>query len=254
MAIFAHESVHCTMENIPIPMAEEKTFECCACLCKTPVNNFVLVTIYRSPSSDFDSFISKLDNILDILYDTNRTLVLCGDFNCDFLSHSVHKVDLCNIFDSYGLNCLISQPTRVTASSKSLLDNFVTNFNPQHTVSSVYDVGLSDHFMIETIFRLNHCLPHPNLYKRIISQSNVDSFKNLLSHECWEDVFSVDSFDVGFDNFYQKFCFLYDLAFPVISFTSKRKNHIKKPWLTSEIIALSRITKQKSLYCKLPIQ
>jgi exonuclease III len=66
-AIFVHQRVCFEIEPITIPMVEEKIFECAACMCKSVFGDFVLIVLYRPPGSDFDTFILKLDKLLNFI-------------------------------------------------------------------------------------------------------------------------------------------------------------------------------------------
>jgi exonuclease III len=54
-----------------------------ACALKTYLGNttFHIVTIYRSPTGDFDTFLENLENVLEILCNTKTEVTVCGDFN-----------------------------------------------------------------------------------------------------------------------------------------------------------------------------
>jgi hypothetical protein len=249
VAIFAHKRVSCEIEPITIPMVEEKIFECAACVCKSVLGDFVLIVLYRSPGSDFDTFIFKLDKLLNFIYNINRVILLTGDFNCDFLSKSPHNAELRNVFDSYGLTCLITEPTRVTSSSKTLLDNFTTNYDLAKTRVRTYDVGLSDHYMIECHLSKNKSSPPVSyLTTRVISDSNLNYLNHLLNKETWDEVYYEDSLDSSFDSFYQTFCSYFDGAIPIIRKKIPRRKNFKKPWLSDEIIGQSR--KLRTCLCK----
>jgi hypothetical protein len=62
----------------------EPDFEVCAIrLSHSPVNLCVL-SVYRSLLVNFDTFIMKLEEILNILFQNQVNLVICGDFNVNF--------------------------------------------------------------------------------------------------------------------------------------------------------------------------
>jgi hypothetical protein len=64
----------------------EQDFAVCAIrLIHSPVNLCVL-SVYRSPSGNFDTFLMKLEGILNILSQNQVNLVICGDFNVNFMT------------------------------------------------------------------------------------------------------------------------------------------------------------------------
>jgi hypothetical protein len=45
----------------------------------------ILACIYRSPDSDFDKCLSKLDIVISEVYFKGKWLIFCGDLNVNFL-------------------------------------------------------------------------------------------------------------------------------------------------------------------------
>ena len=76
-------------------------------------------------------------------------MILVGDLNCDLLPdvklhHTNQLLDITNLFQ---LTQIISEPTRVTASTctRTLLDLFLTNKPENINYSRVLHLGISDH-------------------------------------------------------------------------------------------------------------
>ena len=70
-----------------------------------------------------------------------------GDINCDLLSESNANA-LLNVSDVYGLRQLITEPTRVTPSSSSLIDLIFTDQPDLVSFSGISHVGISDHSLV----------------------------------------------------------------------------------------------------------
>ena len=77
-------------------------------------------------------------------------LYLLGDIKCNLLPEaiSVNFSHLINIFDIYGLSQLITELTRVTPDSKTLIDLCITNSPEKVTNSGVIHLGISDHSLV----------------------------------------------------------------------------------------------------------
>ena len=84
---------------------------------------FLVSTWYRPPQSSPDLF-STFERIIDKIDAENLELYLMGDLNCNLLSEVVsnNSSHLLNIIDIYGLTQLITEPTRVTQYSSTLID------------------------------------------------------------------------------------------------------------------------------------
>ena len=89
--------------------------------------NIVISCMYRSPNGDFNKFNEYVDMFLN--YNKNNTIFVCGDFNVNLLNHGQHHLtdNFLDILHGYGLYTLITQPTRITIHSATLLDNIFTN-------------------------------------------------------------------------------------------------------------------------------
>ena len=89
---------------------------------------FLVGTWYRPPNSSNHLF-SLFEKTIDMIDAENLELYLLGDLNCNLLSDtpSTNTSELLNIFTTYNLNQLITEPTRVTNNSQTLIDLCVTN-------------------------------------------------------------------------------------------------------------------------------
>jgi hypothetical protein len=71
---------------------EENNIEICAlkfAIAETSI--LVVLCIYRSPCGNFEYFVKQLDKVLKLLYKSKIELIICGDFNVDFLKESVRR-------------------------------------------------------------------------------------------------------------------------------------------------------------------
>ena len=83
----------------------------------------------------------------------NKETILIGDFNCDWsrlvinnaASHTVRMATLASI---YQFEQMIEEPTRITATSRTLIDLAFCNKPELITMSSVDHLGISDHSLI----------------------------------------------------------------------------------------------------------
>jgi len=84
--------------------------------------------------------------------DHEERITICGDFNINLLTKSTYSNRIISVIQSMGLKQIISDPTRVTENSKTLIDYVITNnYNMKATVlmndkitdhsTIVFDVG-----------------------------------------------------------------------------------------------------------------
>ena len=57
----------------------------------------ILACIYRSPESDFYEFLNKLEALIVKVYSRGKCLILCGDWNVNFLYQNGKLQDLQNL-------------------------------------------------------------------------------------------------------------------------------------------------------------
>ncbi|KAK9688544.1 Endonuclease-reverse transcriptase [Popillia japonica] len=75
--------------------------------------------------------------------------VCCGDFNIDLLDFESYKCKLFNNFlKDLGLLQIIRDATRVTRTSRTLVDLILTSEDSSACAAGVQSVGLSDHELI----------------------------------------------------------------------------------------------------------
>ena len=89
---------------------------------------FLVSAWYKPPNSPPDLF-NDFENLIGKIDGSYRKLFLVGDMNTNLLpsvadSNSSKLINVCEIF---GLSQLITEPTRVTAQSQSLIDLCITN-------------------------------------------------------------------------------------------------------------------------------
>ncbi|XP_046678927.1 uncharacterized protein LOC124366426 [Homalodisca vitripennis] len=102
----------------------------------------ILVSVYRSPSGDFEHFIDLLDLCLNYLSKLKvKNIVLCGDFNIHLEIPSREEAAFSNLLRSYGLYITSRVPTRGAA----CLDAAATNADSWNTETEVVNPLVADH-------------------------------------------------------------------------------------------------------------
>lgn len=111
-------------------------------LCGIHIKNLKLyvLSLYRSPSGDFDTFLDTLNEALNFIGWKNR-VVIAGDFNVHFGTNSHECVDLCGMLQSFGFYQMIVDATR----GENCLDNIFVNFEYGDCEVCQHDMALSDH-------------------------------------------------------------------------------------------------------------
>ena len=109
----------------------------------------VIGCVYRPPGSDVAVFSSYIDTIHSKINKEKKKCYIAGDFNINLLNHKTH------IHTSDYLNCIffhiisflrptINRPTRISATSATLIDNIITNVYQSQLVPSILYADVSD--------------------------------------------------------------------------------------------------------------
>ena len=117
-----------------------------------------------------------------------KTLILCGDWNINFILNSPHERELNSLLLRYNLKHTVNVPTRITKSTATLLD-VITNETNFIGSSVVTDLGLSDHHAQVLSIPISDVSNAPHRIKRRqFSEDNVQEFLYLLNQVTWQEV------------------------------------------------------------------
>ena len=123
-----------------------------------------------------------METLIARLYLTNLEFFLLVDINAELASTNYdNKVgQLTNIADIYGLSQLISEPTRITDKSSTLIDLIYTNCPERVVCSGVAHISISDHSLVYAFRKLSINFPrsHTSITYRNLNNFNRAKFRN----------------------------------------------------------------------------
>ena len=247
----AFEQVEATWTN-----ALNNTFECMFIkLYQTNGKDIMIGAVYRPPGSHLDEFNEDMDHMLSNLSSKNRKIILAGDFNVDLMKvdHHYPTSVFFNTLMSHQLLPTILRPTRITASTATLIDNIFTNILSDSQDSSVVMCDISDHLPIlfHTDLRPSKPSKQFTLPNRLVNEKTITSFRESLTNCDWSDVMyycSNNDPSSAYKAFLYNYTMLYEKAFPIIENNNKKSQKIKQPWMTSGL--LKSCNKKSRLYLK----
>ena len=149
---------------------------------------FIVGSIYRPPNCSVEIF-SRIGNLMSDIDSDHQEIYLLGDLNCDMLDSSSHVTKRLNLLmKSYQLSQVITQPTRVTQSSSTLIDVCITS-NPEHIIlSDIIPLGISNYNLIHVVRKSNSVAKthsHKSVPVRNFKNFNANSFQEDLLNEPW---------------------------------------------------------------------
>ena len=200
--------------------------------------NKIVGVIYRPPNYAADIFLNHLDEFLTLITRENKDVYLMGDFNIDMAKTDTIALKLLNTFMSFAFHSHVQNPTRITQTSNTLLDNIFSNaIDRNDFTNGIIYYDASDHLPIFTISQERDSILNTKkttkLYRKE-SESNIELLQSDLRQEEWGDVFRETDTNRAYDAFLNKFLYYYNKNIPLAKKKPGRKN--KHPWITKGIL------------------
>lgn len=238
-------------------LEKEKDFEYAGAVINFHNMNIILITVYRSPCGDIDIFFDHISQLLDVIKRKNHDIIICGDFNINTLENNATTRKLDIFLNINNLKKTVHEPTRVTPTSKSLIDNILTNLKTAYFKTSVLNTAVSDHYgqAIEVFTRPNQVGLSNRQTQKYIEvrdiKSNLPYLKILLDNELWIETYKAATVNTKYDAFISRFTHLMNITCP-----KQRKRVRTKPnmhnqnadWITKGILNSKRKLKTFSKY------
>ena len=198
-------------------------------------NKFTLGTIYRPPNSPVHRWNLIADSIENANPNLFNKILVVGDLNDDLLPDT--PCHLLDIIETFQLFQFISEPTRITPTTETLLDPVISNhFN------LVYQAGVippfcSDHHGTYAV--LNFSVKKVMPYKKLIwsyDEGNYTALKEDLRSTHWDSLFK-DDLDETTSNITAHILKLVEKHIPHKEVLVRPRD---PPWMTCEVKRLIR--------------
>lgn len=151
---------------------------------------FILSCCYRPPDSGV-IFWENLQEVIDDVKTSNiHDILITGDLNADPNDRNWNKLNILTQANNFTIH--INEPTRITRTTQTILDQFVSNIHDRIKNVSVFEpIATSDHCTIscEILFGIIR----KKTYNRFVwDYSNGDyvSFRKDLTEAPWNDCFT----------------------------------------------------------------
>lgn len=198
------------------------------------IRKIIILSVYRTCLGNFSIFLNVIEDALNEINRkfVNFKIVICGDFNVNFMVESNDKKSFLELLEGFNLHQTIFDPTRVTKTTQTLIDNIFIN-SREFESSSVEISGLSDHFAQLIIVKGKRVNKNPiTTKKRIFSRSKIQQFILAIQKCDWSDVLGETDVDKSYYSFLKTFKSNMNIIFPEKKVTSKCST---KTWITKGI-------------------
>jgi hypothetical protein len=195
--------------------------------------NDCFCVVYRGHQSSVDDFREFFSTLCESLSEINSNCHIVGDMNFDFTKDKFSK-ELKNIARSYNFKQLVTQPTRVTNDSSSLIDWFFTN---RKNASCNVEINnqISDHYSLSVNFKPKNKSQKCTKIIKTWKNYSLDKLLQLINQFPWNSY--SDCIDIN-----EKTSFLFDnleLAVDSLVRVKKVKVHNNSyKWFNSDLQSL----------------
>ena len=105
--------------------------------------------MYLPPDGNINNFLDLIDNKLTDIYETGYPdVVIMGDVNIDFQTTSSFLSKYQNLLQNDRLDQIITEYTRTTPRSKTLIDHALVNRAEMYHICGTLELDMSDHMLI----------------------------------------------------------------------------------------------------------
>ena len=143
-----------------------------------------------------------------------KHILVCGDWNINFLQCSVKLLELQNLLLMYSMVNTVKFPTRIRHNTCSLIDVMTTNLNlKKQTI--IYDLGYSDCLAQIVYIKVDKpVLGRTAIKKRQFMGNAIEEFMYLLQEESWDEVLLLEDVNISFNAFLITFMYYFNTVFP----------------------------------------
>lgn len=209
----------------------------------------IVAVCYRPPDGDLSDFFAFLDVFLTFVNQHQYTVILGGDFNIDMGHESTRKCDFETIIACNGCENIINRSTRISLSSETTIDLFITNCDLSCVTCAVLTYPISDHMAICCSVKtaaptlIQNDIPYSYQH---VSPAALDAFRLEIGTLHWDNVFYSNDANSAYDAFLESFICIYKKHFPYKQ--RKKRKGCRKPWMTREL--LRKIDRKNRLFRK----
>ena len=213
--------------------------------------NFLVTCCYRPPEGKISNLVNQVEKVHKAA--NSKPIIIAGDYNLNCLDYD-SKTNIKEFYDQimeFRMIPIINKPTRVTDTSFTLIDNFLTTvFFNTSLKKGIVKLSLSDHFPIVMSFDIPKSKERNRKVEvelRDINDVNKQNFFNDLMKTNWIDLVKELDPDKKYEFFIKTYSNLFDIHFPLKTVKIKKKN-LMNPWMSKGMKKSSKM-KQK-LYIK----
>ena len=158
--------------------------------------------------------------------------MLLGDINTDYLKKDDNK-HVKEVFEFYELKKIITKATRITDTSKTLIDCIVTTSLFNISANDVIPTCIGGHDMVGYVRKINNLkFAHKNIRCRNYMRYNHNAMKTVMKEVDWRPLYSITNVNTAWLFIKKVLLNTFNQHAPLIE---KRIKGRFCPWLTADI-------------------
>lgn len=206
---------------------------------------YLFTVLYHPPQKENVKFVNFMENYFNEISVFDGLNVILGDFNYDLSKYSFYGEKIILSAFCNGLSQVVNSPTRITNTSKTLIDYIITN-NKNIPFKVHLTPKISDHCIISVLLeRVNKEESSISIKIRNNKNYDVNYLQNHLFSIEWNN--SVNDVNILAQSFVSSIENILNIMCPIKNYFYKNKYENKK-WITAEI--LSRMNYRDILYVR----
>jgi exonuclease III len=226
----------------PIVHHSFESFEITGTKIKHNNSELIIFSVYRPGSEPLTTkFFDELSILLQFISSYTCSIFLAGDLNIRLdKKDETFTIKFNKLLRDYGCKQLVDQVTHVAG---GILDVAIVRENISPISVAVKDVGLSDHYLINTTLDFS---PPPLVYKEIVSRDwkhfDIKKFRDLLGISKLRDDNYLSSLDVhsAVENYNSTLTNLLDTVAPITRKVCRQRQSGAHIWFDGECRRLKK--------------
>lgn len=208
--------------------------------------SFIVAAIYIHPPVNTQTF-DELVRLLRHLSTLNKKIYVLGDFNINLLDNKTNfSIKLKTFLATNKLIQVIKEPTRITETTKTLIDLCITNDKNINYAKSICENNLADHNTIMISLDLLVQKPSYFITKTFRTKKNyrISDFNLILKDQHFNSLYSINDLNAAAKTFNELFIKSLNMVSPLVTKTFKHKISIPFPkYLIKKRIEKNRLHK-----------
>lgn len=197
--------------------------------------SFLVSIYYRPPNSSkhlSKNFNEKFNDSLIAAQREQKEILILGDFNANYLDARDNK-ELKTIINLNGFRQLIEKPTRITSTSKSLIDIILTNNTDNIKNTIIAPLSIGDHELVGCVRKL-HCKKYTSKTTYARDYKNYEPAKVIFEVKKvnWGSLYSCKNVELAATIFTTTLKNIFDKHAPYKTKVIKEK---PAPWLKADL-------------------